>query len=137
MINDGPKAVNPHLQDLRDLPLEKRKEVAVSGGKASGEARRQKATFKDVVSDLLELDTPKKVAKRIKKAFPNVSDKDISNRAALVYSLIAKGLNGDTRAFEIIRDTIGEKPVNVNNSTINGIQILVSDEKTAELINKI
>ena len=26
-------------------------------------------------------------------------------------SLISKALNGDTKAFEIIRDTIGEKPV--------------------------
>lgn len=26
-------------------------------------------------------------------------------------SLITKALNGDTKAFEIIRDTIGEKPV--------------------------
>jgi hypothetical protein len=26
-------------------------------------------------------------------------------------SLISKALNGDTKAFEIIRDTIGEKPI--------------------------
>ena len=38
-----------------------------------------------------------------------LSQDDNQNKMSI--SLLKKALNGDTKAFEIIRDTIGEKPV--------------------------
>lgn len=41
------------------------------------------------------------------------TDKNMQD--AIIAALIKKAANGDTRAFEMIRDTIGEKPVDVVN----------------------
>lgn len=66
------------------------REMARNGGLASGEARRKRKTLKEELLLLL-------------------SDGDTQKSVTL--ALIAKAMDGDTRAFEIIRDTIGEKPV--------------------------
>lgn len=114
-IKDGPKAVKPQLVDLRDLSPDDRKKFAAKGGKASGEARRLKGAFRSIAKEVLELSAPKKVKAKIAKIFPDITkDTDISNKAAIIYSQIAKALAGDTRAFEVIRDTAGEKPVDVH-----------------------
>lgn len=66
------------------------REMARNGGLASGEARRKRKTLKEELLLMLsEGDTQKSVT----------------------LALIAKAMAGDTKAFEIIRDTIGEKPV--------------------------
>ena len=63
------------------------------GGKKSGEARRQKKALRERLAALLET---------------KHGDMDMAD--ALALALIEKGLTGDVRAFEVIRDTIGEKP---------------------------
>lgn len=108
--NGGPKTVNPNLSDFRDMPTERQKEIATAGGKASGEARRLKKTFKDIAKGALDLQTPPDVAAVLAKTFPELSGQEMTNRLALLYSQLDKALKGDTRAFEVIRDTAGEKP---------------------------
>lgn len=63
------------------------------GGQKSGEARRQKKALRERLAALLET---------------KHGDMDMAD--ALALALIEKGLAGDVRAFEVIRDTIGEKP---------------------------
>jgi hypothetical protein len=49
---------------------------------------------------------------------------------AITVALIEKALQGDTKAFEVIRDTIGQKPkenIDLNSGKIN-ITILGDDE---------
>lgn len=114
-VKDGPKAVKPHLSDIRDLSPEQRREFASKGGKASGEARRLKGTFRSIAKEVLTLSAPRKVKSRIAKIFPDITkDTEIDNKAAIIYSQLAKALAGDTRAFEVIRDTAGEKPVDIH-----------------------
>ena len=51
-------------------------------------------------------------------------------------SLIKKAMSGDVRAFEVIRDTIGEKPTDKIDATNTNIDI--TDQKVIEnVINKI
>ncbi len=90
------------------------------GGKASGEARRRRKTLKEELLALL-------------------SDDDIQERMSL--ALINEAIEGNnagsvTRAFEVVRDTIGEKPVDkveqVNidmeyKSSVDYIQKLLND----------
>ena len=54
-------------------------------------------------------------SKRIKEQLKElgIDDDELNNQMALVVSMYQKALKGDTRAFEILRDTIGEKPVDV------------------------
>lgn len=107
---DGPKKVNPNLSDFRDLPEDKQKQIASQGGKASGEARRRNKTFKDIALNLLDLKVPQHVLETIRKTFPELKEEDITNRMAILYCQLAKALKGDTKAFEVLRDTSGEKP---------------------------
>lgn len=66
-----------------------RKEIAKKGAKASNEARKRRKTLREELTALLEIgDTQKKVST----------------------ALLDKAVNGDVKAFETIRDTIGEKP---------------------------
>jgi hypothetical protein len=87
-----------------DLTPNERRENASKAGKASGEARRARKTLKEELLLLL-------------------SDGDIQNRLSL--ALIDEALNGNkagsvTKAFEVIRDTIGEKPVDkVENKNVD------------------
>ena len=71
------------------------REMARNGGLASGEARRKRKTLKEELLLML-------------------SDGHIQERISL--ALINEAINGNnagsvTKAFEVIRDTIGERPV--------------------------
>lgn len=70
------------------------------GGIASGEARRQKRDLRKALEILLE----KTVSK-------DKEGKEISGAEAIALKQFEKALKGDTRAFEVIRDTSGQKPV--------------------------
>ncbi|MBO6244488.1 MAG: hypothetical protein J6O41_08045 [Clostridia bacterium] len=74
------------------------RERGKKGGIKSGEVRRERKTLKDELLLLL-------------------SSGDTQNKVSL--ALIEKALSGDTKAFEVIRDTIGEKAVEkVENTNI-------------------
>lgn len=74
------------------------RERGKNGGIKSGEVRRERKTLKDELLLLL-------------------SSGDTQNKVSL--ALIEKALSGDTKAFEVIRDTIGEKAVEkVENTNI-------------------
>lgn len=103
-----------NLRPLNTRTMEERKEIAVRAGKASGKARRKKKELKQ----LLELALSQ----------PHESGED--NYMAITVALIEKALQGDTKAFEIIRDTIGQKPkenIDLNSGKIN-ITIAGDDE---------
>lgn len=78
-----------NLISLADRTTEEQRKIARMGGVASGESRRQRKTLKEELLLLLEEgDTQKKIS----------------------LAMIKKALQGDTKAFEVIRDSIGEKP---------------------------
>jgi hypothetical protein len=77
------------------------------GGKASGEARRNKKLLRDCIDYLLE---------REDKATIGVDGSPMSGAEQLAYNLFIKALTEtDTgkaaKAFEVLRDTAGQKPV--------------------------
>lgn len=87
------------------------------GGKASGEARRKKRDLKLALQMLLEQDyTDKKGMTK-------------SGAEALALKQFEKALKGDTRAFEVIRDTAGQKP-------IEKIQVDEVDQKALDELEK-
>ena len=89
------------LKPVRSKDEAKRRGAA--GGKKSGEARRQKKALRERLALLLET---------------RHGDMDMAD--ALALALIKKGLAGDVRAFEVIRDTIGEKPTDKVETTNSG-----------------
>lgn len=83
-----------NLKPLNTRSEEEVKEITSKGGKASGKARRKKRELKQLLE--LALSQPAK-------------DGD-DNYMAITVALIQKALSGDVRAYEAIRDTIGQKP---------------------------
>lgn len=65
------------------------REKGKNGGIASGKARRERKTLKEELITLLETG---------------------DNQLRLSVALLTSALDGNVKAFEVIRDTIGEKP---------------------------
>lgn len=82
---------NLKSNDIR-TPNERR-ELARKAGEASGEARRAKKTLRQELEILLEL-----------------SEKGKTNQELISVGLIKQAKKGNVKAFEMIRDTIGQKP---------------------------
>ena len=80
-------------QNLKPFTTEQSREEARKNGKkggiASGEARRKRKTLKEELLLLLSKG--------------NTQEK-------MSLAMIEKAMKGDTKAFEVIRDSIGEKP---------------------------
>ena len=72
-----------------DLTPKQRRENASKAGKASAKKRAERKTLRE--EQLVLLSTG-------------------NNQNKMSLAMITKAMNGDTKAFEVIRDTIGEKP---------------------------
>jgi hypothetical protein len=88
-------------QNLRAPTTAEARERGRKGGKASAAKRAERKTFREGL--LLLLNEP------LKDKSGNVTDN--TTQDAIIAALVKRAANGDTRAFEMIRDTIGEKPV--------------------------
>ena len=76
------------------------RENSRKGGIKSGEARRKKRDLKLAMQALLEAD--------VKDKF---TGQTLSGAEAIAMAQYQKALKGDAKAFELVRDTSGQKPV--------------------------
>ena len=91
MPRDGTKNLIP----FDKLSQDEVKKLASKGGVNSGKARRQRRLLRDTIEQYLSI---------------NTSDGK-TYEDEIVLALIKSAKDGDTKAFEVIRDTIGQKPV--------------------------
>jgi hypothetical protein len=114
-----PRNGTKNLKPMNTRSKEEVRKIASKGGKNSGESRRKRKTLREELLALL-------------------SDGDVQNKISL--ALIDEALNGNnagsvTKAFEVIRDTIGEKPVDkvmvaeVDQNIINEVEAMINDEE--------
>lgn len=85
-------ALNP--QNLKRLSSEEARRNGKKGGVKSAQKRRERKTFKELLKIALEMKSPT----------------GKTNAEEIVASMIRKAQDGDVKAFEAVRDTIGEKP---------------------------
>ena len=95
MANDGTK----NLISIGDRTTEEQRAITSKGGKASGKARRERKLMREALGEILsreyiEKDTGEKV----------------DGTTLLMAKAFKNALNGDMRAIEFVRDTLGEKP---------------------------
>lgn len=69
------------------------------GGIASGEARRRKRDIRIALEMLLEKD------------FIDEKGNEGSGAELMALKMFEKAIGGDTKAFELVRDTAGQKPI--------------------------
>lgn len=99
-------------EDIKDKGFDSRttdelQEIATKGGINSGEARRRKRDIRLALEALLEKD---------------ITDKHgntMSTAEAIAIKQIEKALKGDTKAFEVVRDSAGQKPSDKIDVTVN------------------
>ena len=80
------------------------------GGKKSGAVRRKKRAMRETLETLMKTSIPPSMKDlRATLAALGVEEKLMDYNTAIGFALITKAVNGDTKAYEIIRDTLGEK----------------------------
>lgn len=119
MSRGGDNLANKHnlIPFTSDQSREEAAKNGQKGGIASGAARRFRKTLRADLEALLDSPAP-----------------DGSGRttaAAIALALVNRAIMGDTKAFEIIRDTIGEKPAErislaqIDQDTIDAVEKMV------------
>ena len=91
-------ANNQNLVSLATRTTSEKREIAIKGGKASGEARRKRKTFKEQMLFMLEND-------------PNLQNDLLNALFKRAKKTGDKSGNAANRAFELIRETVGEAPI--------------------------
>lgn len=125
MIIDG--LIEPEENERYLLNLRKRKPfdqwdkdelhaVAVKGGEAVQELHGERRTAKQSLENILTLkatddiieaaDIDEEIAKRLKRDNPNATLYDLIQAVA-----VGKALDGNMKAYELVRDTHGDKPI--------------------------
>lgn len=93
-----------------DLTPSQRRKNASKAGKASAKKRQQNKTFKEIISNFLDGQVSDERLKQQMIDF-GFADKEVSNKSCAVFALWKEAIKGNTKAFELLRDTIGEKPI--------------------------
>ena len=107
---------NPNIRNMGvRFTKENAAEMGRKAGIASGKAKRNKALLKDCLEILLNQKMSTKEGKKITGA------------EATAAALFKKALNGDTKAFELLRDTAGQKPIDKIEQVNTNIDIDFSD----------
>lgn len=97
-------------------------EIARQGGIASGIAKREKRTMREIAEIILSKDV-------------TTSDGVVTGKYAVLAKVIDKALKGDLQAATFIRDTIGEKPSDKQEITgsLGVKKVFVTKEEQAEV----
>ncbi len=78
-------------------------------GKASGKSRKNKKYIKTILEELLLLDLPEcKLREEIRKL--GIVEAEISIQMAMCVMLVKQTLSGNLKAYQLLRDQIGENP---------------------------
>ena len=91
------KGTPQNLTPFNTMDAKKKKEIQSKGGKASGESKRKRKAFREALLEAL------------KGEIDNKMIQDIG-----IEALMTKFMAGDLKAFELVRDTVGEKPTEVH-----------------------
>lgn len=96
------------------------------GGKATAQRKKEKKLLKDCFDELLS------------REWENKNGQKSTGAEAITLTMFEKALAGDPKAFEIVRDTAGQKPVErvmlaeVDQKTINEVEAMVLGEDNAD-----
>lgn len=97
------------------MDKEKHRQISIKGGQAIAELYGEKKTAKQALENILSLkvsetmldnaDISADLITKLKRSNPNATIYDLLNAVA-----VGKALDGNMRAYELVRDTYGDKP---------------------------
>lgn len=136
--NKGITAAATNLTPLNELDPEKAREIRRKGAEALHKARGEKKSAKQILNEILPLYANKtaiaeneNIPEDIKKDILS-HNIDITHYHLLYLSMLNQAENGNTKAAEFIRDTVGDKPIA---ETRNINEIITQADK--DLISKL
>ena len=100
-----------NLKPFNTRPVEEQREIQRKGGKARAAQMKQRMTMKENLNLLLQCKLSDKQAKEITAELSDLVGEDTSVQNVLMIQTINQAMMGDTKAIVIVRDTIGEKPI--------------------------
>jgi hypothetical protein len=119
------------LANLRPVRnSEEARERGRKGGIKSGEARRRRKRLRETVSMLLSLPPGFSEQKNALMAL-GIDEADCNNQTLVAISMIQAAAAGDVKAATWLRDTVGEKPTDKVEASVQRVNPL--DEKLADL----
>lgn len=99
-----------NLNKFNEMPRERMLEIQKMGTEASRKKREERKQMKEQLESLLTMPITRGEIKG-KLANFGIKEDEMTNQMAITIALFQEALKGNTKAYEIIRDTIGEKPV--------------------------
>ena len=118
-------ANNENLRPFGTLTESEQREISQKGGKASGEARQAKKSLREAMQVLMDADLTGK------------DGKTMTGTEAMAARAFQAALKGDWKAWELVRDTAGQKPVekvvvaDVEPSVIAEVEAVVNGTETS------
>lgn len=102
------------------------KAMNAKGGRKSGETRRRKKLLRETIEEMLSRAA---VDGKYKQQLMDlgIAKKKPNNQDAIVGSMMLRALEGSERAFELLRDTLGEKPA--EKVELNTIEINITEDE--------
>ena len=94
-----------NLKPMNKRSKEETRELGKKGKIASGKVRKKKRTLKDELEIIME----------------TINKDGVTYQELISTALVKEALKGNTKAYEIIRNTIGQKPIEVK----QGIDALI------------
>lgn len=107
----------------KELSPDERKVSAKKAATASAQARKKKKELKEYLQALLDTKQTVVVGGKVKK---------ITTSEAMAMTAIKGALNGDWKAWELVRDTAGQKPVDTVKVTTIDQDIINEVERAVE-----
>lgn len=118
MANNGENLIG---KGFDSRATEEQREIARKGGKASGEARRRKRDLRRALEMLLEKDYTDKKG--------NIA----TGAEAISTKLFEQAMKGNVKAFETIRSTVGQDPV----QKVEQVNIDAEYEQSVEYVRRL
>ena len=115
----------PNEQNLRVPTSSEARENGKKGGIASGEKKKKKKSLREAMQILMEADLTGK------------DGKTMTGTEAMAAKAFQAALKGDWKAWELVRDTAGQKPVDrvmvadVDPSVIAEVEAMVNGTETS------
>ena len=106
---------------------EEQSRIAKMGGKKSGEVRRAKKGMQEIAKWILEMPLNSEPTAKEIKSFAEFAGKNITVEQAIMIKQLQKALKGDINSAIFVRDTSGQKPVEVQQVT--NVPIIEDDIK--------
>ena len=102
----------------RNLSTEEAQRIGRKGGKESAKKKQEAKKFKELCDEFLNKQLSQKEFKEHLKEL-GLDSEDMTNKMAMVIGMWEASISGNTKAFELIQNTIGEKPQETLNLNIN------------------